>query len=800
MKRLRLILLPFLFLSWAGCGNPPSGGGSPIEDPAGKPPAVKKIILAPDAQHLLVEEEKTVAIHILDDAGKPVADIPLTWSVSDPRIAEVAAGGRIKGLAIGRTTVTASYQEILSNTVAVEVLPSGPAVIELDLSPTEIKLGSNRPFTATVLDAAGHTLDAEVSWSIADPQIASVTPEGVVTGLQEGTTTLTATIGEIQSEPVPIVVIADSSILPVASIEIFPATPPTIEVGGTFPFAAAARDSAGKEVEEISFTWTVLNPLVASVDSNGTVTAMKEGNTLLTASSNEVASPAVQITVASPPPTPQVTGFYPAARGVATPEGRPMATFNTAMDFNSLQTGFTIQSTAGPVPGTVQCNTPCTTATFVPGALLTDGPYTALVSAGVKSDEGVALPAPFDWPFEIRGRTAASCGPAPRETNGWEIIRGQEPLQDLWGVHFINECEGWAVGMEMTFAHTMDGGVTWERQNNIVWKENNVPQIPPDVYDVFFLDANTGWAAGWPEVIFATTDGGATWREQRRNAAYTQDICLATNPATGACTKKNWCDSPDPEDPKNCLGKKSGTYLRRIRFADPQNGWVVGRFGTLYRTINGGATWTNPPQRPQNPVPCLDGSGKQRQFYTPHWFALDVVSSQEIWIGGGWDDGTYCTGWNRAIIHTTDGGASWIYQNDHPNFGALGGSGRYQDIRLIGNFGWAVGEVGTILRTTDHGATWQRISGVGAGGSTLWGLSLVDPMNIWITGSNGLVLHSANADAPTLGEIVWVRQESGTGTQLRRSSFVNPSFGWVAGQFRLFRTTTGGGPLPPQGP
>lgn len=798
MKPIRLILLPFLFLLWAGCGGSSSGGGPPIEDPSGD--AVKGIILAPDAQTLRVGEEKAVVVHVLNESGRRVDNITLTWTVSDPFIAAVTPEGKINGLKAGETTVTASYREVQSNPVRIEVIPvsTGRLSVDLSSSAVEVTVGANRPLTAVVRDPSGEALDVAVTWNIADSEVAQVS-DGVVVGLKEGETTITASFQEVVSAPARIVVSSPSA-LPVDSVRIVPESAQSLEAGKTLTFSATAVDRFGNEVSGEPITWTISNPAAASVDPEGTVTAINAGSAALTASAQGKVSPAVAITIVDPPPpppTPQVTGFYPNADGIITSEGQPAASFNTPMAAASLQAGFTLQSATGQLAGTIRCANNCATAIFVPNGPLAEGTYTATLSTEVKSTQGVALPSTFSRSFTVRNRIAATCQPAPRETNGWEVIRGQEPLQDLWGVHFINECEGWAVGIEMTLAHTMDGGVTWERQNNVVWKENNVPQIPPDLYDVFFLDANTGWAAGWPEIVLATTDGGATWREQRRNAAYTQDVCLATDPTTGACTKKNWCDSPDPNDPKSCLGKKSGTYLRRIRFADAQNGWVVGRFGTLYRTVNGGATWTNPPQRPMNPVPCQDGAGNQRLHYTPHWFALDVISSQEIWIGGGWDDGTYCTGWNRAIIHTTDGGASWIYQNDHPNFGALGGSGRYQDIRLIGNFGWAVGEVGTILRTIDHGLTWQRVSGIGAGGSTLWGLSLVDPANLWITGTNGLILYSGNANAPTLAEIVWTKQESGTGTQLRRSSFVNPSFGWIAGQFRLFRTTTGGSPLPP---
>ena len=33
------------------------------------------------------------------------------------------------------------------------------------------------------------------------------------------------------------------------------------------------------------------------------------------------------------------------------------------------------------------------------------------------------------------------------------------------------------------------------------------------------------------------------------------------------------------------------TWLRAVNFADAQNGWMVGGFGTILRTSDGGKTW-----------------------------------------------------------------------------------------------------------------------------------------------------------------------------------------------------------------
>jgi photosystem II stability/assembly factor-like uncharacterized protein len=33
------------------------------------------------------------------------------------------------------------------------------------------------------------------------------------------------------------------------------------------------------------------------------------------------------------------------------------------------------------------------------------------------------------------------------------------------------------------------------------------------------------------------------------------------------------------------------TWLRSVNFADAQNGWMVGGFGTILRTSDGGKSW-----------------------------------------------------------------------------------------------------------------------------------------------------------------------------------------------------------------
>ncbi len=109
-----------------------------------------------------------------------------------------------------------------------------------------------------------------------------------------------------------------------------------------------------------------------------------------------------------------------------------------------------------------------------------------------------------------------------------------------------------------------------------------------------------------------------------------------------------------------------------------------------------------------------------------------------------------------TILSTTDGGASWTLQSS-------GTTNHLRGVSFVdANTGWAVGGGGTILSTTDGGATWTPQSS----GTTvaLHGVSFVNANTGWAVGEQGTILKTDN------GGGVWMRQ------QLQIPACMGPSF------------------------
>ena len=99
--------------------------------------------------------------------------------------------------------------------------------------------------------------------------------------------------------------------------------------------------------------------------------------------------------------------------------------------------------------------------------------------------------------------------------------------------------------------------------------------------------------------------------------------------------------------------------------------------------------------------------------------------------------------------------------------------------------GTAVGENGTILRTTDGGTTWNSQTS----GTTvrLEGVSFTDSNNGTAVGDNGTILRT------TSGGTTWNSQISGTTNNLNSVSFIDSDNGTAVGyDGTILRTTNGG--------
>ncbi len=87
--------------------------------------------------------------------------------------------------------------------------------------------------------------------------------------------------------------------------------------------------------------------------------------------------------------------------------------------------------------------------------------------------------------------------------------------------------------------------------------------------------------------------------------------------------------------------------------------------------------------------------------------------------------------------------------------------------------GWAVGEYGAILSTTDGGDSWAVHAGITS--HALWCVTFLDQQTGWICGDDGLVLATAD------GGTTWVVQPTPTSLRLRVITFVDQQHGWAVG-------------------
>jgi photosystem II stability/assembly factor-like uncharacterized protein len=294
----------------------------------------------------------------------------------------------------------------------------------------------------------------------------------------------------------------------------------------------------------------------------------------------------------------------------------------------------------------------------------------------------------------------------------------------LNSVFFLNDKEGWIAGKEGVLLHTTDGGKKWERQKSV--------GVTRAIASIYFVNSQTGWLLAGDE-IYRTTDGGKNW------AATKLDIMTS-----GPRMVPGMGRGPIPVDFSPNWSRGS------LYFANEKRGWAVVGREFIFKTEDGGKTWTD--QLKTGPMSYGLGS-------------IAFIDDKKNGCAVG-----------TSIICTEDGGATWKER--------LGV--RPRGMEWIGNSpltlvslslvnqssGWAVGIEGQIMKTEDGGKTWKMAAKRNECGENAF---FVDNKTGWLHGySSHYVCRTDD------GGLIWEKRDAGF--HVSGIYFIDGSTGWAVGE------------------
>jgi len=168
----------------------------------------------------------------------------------------------------------------MSNTITLENVERPLTQITLNKETTTIQKGSTETLSVTYTPA-DTTDDKTVTWTSDDETVATVNSIGVVTAQSDGTTTITATVGNCSDSCIVTVEAEDTPISKPLTQIALSKDATTIQRGSTETLSITYTPA--DTTDDKIVTWTSDDETVATVNSNGVITAQSEGTATITA-------------------------------------------------------------------------------------------------------------------------------------------------------------------------------------------------------------------------------------------------------------------------------------------------------------------------------------------------------------------------------------------------------------------------------------------------------------------------------------------------------------------------------------
>lgn len=188
----------------------------------------------------------------------------LSWRSSDENVVSVDQSGSIQANKEGTATITVKTQNGKSDFCEITVFDEKPTSMTLSPDSLSITLGKEKKLSAKMFPQ--NTYVKEISWSSSNPEIASVSSEGVVRGLKEGSCLITAT-SETELSATAII-----TILPLPTSVVLP-TSIDVNLG----YERQLYPQLEPKEAESNFSWSSSDLSVVSV-SDGKIKGRKVGD------------------------------------------------------------------------------------------------------------------------------------------------------------------------------------------------------------------------------------------------------------------------------------------------------------------------------------------------------------------------------------------------------------------------------------------------------------------------------------------------------------------------------------------
>ncbi|MBP5204158.1 Ig domain-containing protein [bacterium] len=201
----------------------------------------------------------------------------LTWESSNTNVAVVDSKGVLRAVGVGTVTITVTTAEGKTATCIVQVVAESVDAesIELSSDDTTIYVGSSTQIIAKI--SPENSTNHDLVWSSSDTSIATVDDKGIVTGVKQGTVTITAKTSDGK-------VVATITITVEEEGLVLDADETTIYVDSSAQITAKINQ---ENVTNSDLIWSSSDTSIATVDNNGVVTGVKPGTVTITAKTSD---------------------------------------------------------------------------------------------------------------------------------------------------------------------------------------------------------------------------------------------------------------------------------------------------------------------------------------------------------------------------------------------------------------------------------------------------------------------------------------------------------------------------------